>query len=335
MLNLFFIRVMTTPFLSVIMLVYNSELFLKEAIESILKQTFSNLELIVIDDGSSDSSRQIIESFDDARIKILYNKTNKGIVYSRNKGLENSKGKYIAMFDSDDVADPSKFEKQIVFLENNPAYGMIGSWVEIINSAGKSKKTKFKLDAKSSAIPSILFFRNYFINSASVFRQAIVKDFVYPKGYNIGEDYYLWIYISKRSKVWNLQESLVKYRIHSNSVTKQNDNLKKADRKIFSYLFNEMDIPQVEQDFESHMIIKDNEKINQKEELKKVEEWINLLYFQNKRVKVYKQKIFIKILFNRWLKVIKKSRQLGVYTLLRFIKSRILWLRIFQIISLR
>ena len=326
---------MITPFLSVVMLVYNSELFLKEAVESILKQTFSNLELIIIDDGSSDSSHKIIESFDDVRIKTFYNKTNRGIVYSRNKGLEYSKGKYIAMFDSDDVADLSKFEKQIKFLEDNLDYGMVGSWSEIINSNGDKAKKNFKLKAKPEEIPSILFFRNYFINSASVFRKEIVKDFVYPEGYDIVEDYYLWVYISKRSKVWNLQEFLLSYRIHNSAITNRKEELRKSENKFFFYLFKELGIPQLQYDFKSHMFIKNNEKIQKKEDLKEVDKWINLLSFQNSKVKQYDPKVFVKVLCNRWLKVVWSSKHFGVYTLVMFLKSRILWLRLFQIISLR
>ena len=326
---------MANPSLSIIMLVYNSELFLREAVQSILNQTYADFELIIINDGSSDKSTQILKSFDDSRIEILSNGTNQGIVFSRNKGLANARGKYIAMFDSDDIAAPLKFEKQIHFLENNLEYGIIGSWVETIDSKGKKRGEAHILTAKPEQIPSILFFRNYFINSATVFRKVLVEDSVYPKGFDIVEDYYLWVYISKKSKVWNLQEFLVEYRIHDNAVTKQDDNLRKAEKKIFSHLFNELGIPQSQHDFEAHMLIKNNEKIQTKANLKEIDKWINLLYIQNSKVKLYKHKAFLKTLFNRWLKVIRNSKHFGLYTIIMFFKARILWLRLFHIISIK
>ena len=333
MLNLFYYQKMKSPTLSIIVLVYNSELYLKDAIDSILNQTFKHFELIIIDDGSSDNCLDILNTFHDSRIKFLYNSENRGIVFSRNKGLNEANGKYIAMFDSDDIAYPSKFEKQIKFLEQNSDYGLIGSWVEIIDNKNNKITDSYKLCAKAKKIPSILLFRNYFINSAVVFRKDLLGNFKYPNGYDIGEDYFLWIFLSTKTKVWNLPEYLVKYRIHNNSVTKKTEALRNGEKKIFSNLFNKLDIEQAKHDYKSHFLIKNNDIIVKKNDLINIEKWIILLYSQNKKQQVYDRRIFIQVLFNRWLKVISKSKKIRVYSLWSFIKSRILWIYISRFIS--
>ena len=121
-----------TP-ITVLMPVYNASLFLREAIESILNQTYKNFEFIIINDGSTDSSLQIIESFKDPRIKLVNNERNLGIIKTRNKGLQLAKGKYIANMDADDISLPTRLEKQFTFLEKNPDVAVIASKLVLIN----------------------------------------------------------------------------------------------------------------------------------------------------------------------------------------------------------
>ena len=111
------------PRLSIVMPFYNTENFIKETIESLLNQTFKDFELIVVDDGSTDKSPEIISSFKDPRIKLIQNEQRKGIVYSRNKGLSEANGEFYAPFDSDDIALPHKFERQIQFLQDRQTEG--------------------------------------------------------------------------------------------------------------------------------------------------------------------------------------------------------------------
>ena len=119
------------PILSVLMPVFNSELFVAEAIESILNQTFKDFEFLILDDASTDKSFEIIKDFGkrDSRIKVCQNEKNLGVVESRNKLINLSKGKYIAWLDSDDIAIKTRLEKQVNFLEEHPEIGMVGAWL--------------------------------------------------------------------------------------------------------------------------------------------------------------------------------------------------------------
>ena len=106
--------------------VYNGEKYLQEAIESILNQTFKDFEFIIINDGSTDKTLEIIKSFTDPRIKLI-TQENRGIIYSLNKGITESRGKYIARMDADDISLPERLEKEYRFLEQNPNYGIVGT----------------------------------------------------------------------------------------------------------------------------------------------------------------------------------------------------------------
>ena len=109
----------TKPFVSVVMSVYNGELFLKEAIDSILSQTYKKFEFIIIDDGSTDGSLNIINEYSDERIKILVNPKNEGLIFSLNKGIELALGTYIVRMDADDISLPQRIEEQVSFMEKH------------------------------------------------------------------------------------------------------------------------------------------------------------------------------------------------------------------------
>lgn len=118
---------MNKPYISVIMAVFNAETFLNCAIESILNQSVHDFEFIIVNDGSTDKSRDIILSYQDARIKLFDNSKNMGLVYSLNRGIAQSKGKYIARMDADDISFPQRFKQQVDYLESNPAVDLISS----------------------------------------------------------------------------------------------------------------------------------------------------------------------------------------------------------------
>ena len=120
------------PLVSIVIPVYNGEKYLAECLDSVFAQTYSNWELVIINDGSSDGTENVILRYQDKRIKYLPNHTNKGIIFSLNRGLQESNGVYIARLDADDVALPSRIEKQVEFLTKNPEYVMCTSWRALV-----------------------------------------------------------------------------------------------------------------------------------------------------------------------------------------------------------
>ena len=130
------------PDISVLMPVFNSERYLKTAIESILNQTFQDFELIIVDDGSTDASENIIRSFESEKIFSYKNAGNIGLIATLNRGIDLCRGKYIARMDADDVSLPTRLEKQFNFLKKNPEYALVGSNAERIDDKNKHLRVK-------------------------------------------------------------------------------------------------------------------------------------------------------------------------------------------------
>lgn len=127
---------MSTPLVSVILPAFNAEMFLRESISSILNQSLKNIELVIINDGSTDSTEDIIKSFSDNRIVYLKNTINLGIIKTLNKGIDNAKGKYIARMDADDISMPNRLKRQIEVLENDESIDIVNIKAYILNDSG-------------------------------------------------------------------------------------------------------------------------------------------------------------------------------------------------------
>lgn len=219
--------------ISVVLAVYNGEKYLKEAIDSILSQTFRTFEFIIINDGSIDSTKEIILSYSDSRITYSENKTNKGLVYSLNQGLSLSKGKYIARMDADDIALPQRLQEQFDYMESNPETGICGSDVEAFYQDSKKRKV-LKFPSKDIDIRSFAFFQTPFCHPTVFMRKAILDEnnLTYPDCYR-AEDYALWVELLKYTQGVNLSSVLVRYRKHEWSETALADKESEDKNRIF------------------------------------------------------------------------------------------------------
>jgi len=197
--------------ISVLTQVYNGERFIAETIQSVLDQSFLDFEYIIVDDGSTDRTREIIESFKDERIKYFYYKENKGYFNLHkvmNFGLKKCKGKYIARIDADDICYPNRLKVQYDYLEKNKDIYLIGSSAEVIDDEGN-----YLHKIKKKNYPSVFYkyhiaISNSFIHSSIMFRN---EGHLYPS-YN-EHMFYCWLtYNKKRMK--NIPDILVKYRIN-------------------------------------------------------------------------------------------------------------------------
>lgn len=200
------------------MSVYNGEQYLQEAIESILNQTYSDFELIIIDDASTDSTPQIIQSYRDPRIRVIRNNENLGLTKSLNKGLTLAKGEYVARMDADDISLPERFEKQVAFLDSHPEVAVVGTAKQLINRRGTILGTY---------IPPLQpqyrdFLKTNLITHGSVMvRREILKAYGgYNELFRKSQDYALWLEMAKQHKLINIPDVLYKLRTHEMSVTK-------------------------------------------------------------------------------------------------------------------
>jgi glycosyltransferase involved in cell wall biosynthesis len=221
------------------MTVYNGQRFLREAIESCLTQTYTNLELIIIDDGSTDKSLEIINVFHDERIKLLINEFNKGQSYSRNRGIRESFGEFIAIMDSDDIAYPDRIQKQVDYLNLKNA-DICFTWADLIDSEGTQTGTK-KTTKNINLLRAKLLFECPFIHPTACWRKSkfIQNNLWYDEQYTYAQDYELWSRAIRQVKFTILEESLLRFRFKNEASI----SLSKVDKQEeFRRLISEREI---------------------------------------------------------------------------------------------
>jgi GT2 family glycosyltransferase len=211
---------MGQPQVSVVIPVWNGERYLKEAIESILAQDFGDFELIIVDDGSTDESVKIADSFvDDPRVSIR-RQANAGVVAARNAGLLNARAEFVAFLDADDVAIPSRLSKQFTYLQGHPEVAAVGSHISHFN-ADKGAYLTQVFPIGVSRVADALEDGNPLAQPAVMLRKSMVAAVGgYREAFKFGaEDYDLWLRLSERHLLDNLPEVLTLYRIHPDSLT--------------------------------------------------------------------------------------------------------------------
>lgn len=206
--------------ISVLMPVYNGALYLHEALDSVLNQTYKDFEIILINDGSTDLSEDVILSYNDDRIKYFKNATNLGVIKTQNKGLELCKGEYIARMDQDDICALNRFEKQVEFLDSNPDVAVCGTWFYTFdNKTGKRTKICPTVD-----YPQIImdFMRTPQIGHPTVMmRKRILESegYRYAENYTNVDDYKLFTIILLKHRIVNIPQFLLYYRLHDTNVS--------------------------------------------------------------------------------------------------------------------
>jgi glycosyltransferase involved in cell wall biosynthesis len=208
--------------------VYNSELYIRDAIDSLLLQTYNNIEIIIINDGSTDNTENIIFSFNSNKIKYLKLKKNSGISNALNIGILNANGNYIARMDADDISNEYRIEKQLEYIKKYD--------LDIIGCSSKNiglNQNSWIVDTKSSHIDVILFFGNPFPHSSIMCKSACFKNNHYSDKYPYAEDYELWTRFSRLGyKFGNLNEILILYRIHVNQSSKTHNIIQQNSLKL-------------------------------------------------------------------------------------------------------
>jgi Glycosyltransferases involved in cell wall biogenesis len=206
---------------SIIMPVYNAEKYVEEAIKSVIEQTYSNWELVIIDDCSTDSSMKIVHNFKDSRIRIFYNEKNHGISYSRNRALSMSRGKYIAIMDDDDISMPTRLEKQVIYLETHDEVGVLGGNYDWIDEQGNVVKRISGAFKNPRYIRARLLFQNIFCNGEVMYRNSIIQQYNIKycnEQYGL-EDFRLWVDCAKITTITSIEDVLFQHRFHEQNET--------------------------------------------------------------------------------------------------------------------
>jgi glycosyltransferase involved in cell wall biosynthesis len=209
-----------SPQISVLMSVHNGEAYLKDAIDSILAQTFTDFEFILINDCSTDTSKSIIESYNDERIVVINNEVNLGLTRSLNLGLAKAVGKYVARMDSDDTCSSDRLQKQYEHLEAHQGTLVVGSNINIMNDEGYIVKENEYPESFEDILGTV-FFKNPLVHSTAMFRrEEMLKIGGYNIDYKKSQDYELWLNVIQHNGILsNIPGALVNFRVHSKSIT--------------------------------------------------------------------------------------------------------------------
>ena len=297
---------MSRPSVTVFMAVYNGAAWLKEAIDSILSQSFPDLEFLIIDDGSTDNSKAIIESCSDRRIRLLDNEQNKGIVYTRNRGIREARGEFIAVLDSDDIAMPGRIELQYKHLMAHPYLGICGGHAEVIDRHGKATGEYYRMPVGMANAGAELLFMNTLVNSTVMFRKDAAEAAGGYRDTGLCEDYDLSLRIKEHHQLDNLDEVLVKYRTHDNNTSsRQFQQMRKSEERILQDLHRRMGIPRDEQLIKVHLSF-----IHPSPGLFPIMDYFRLfkeLKTANDRLGFFPGKSLNRLLFTKWYELIRHT----------------------------
>jgi glycosyltransferase involved in cell wall biosynthesis len=210
---------LNNPKVTVLMPAYNAGKYIVEAIASVLEQSFTNFELLIINDGSTDNTEKIIRSFKDPRI-VLISQENKGVSAALNLGLSHARANYIARFDADDICLPNRLKVQYDFITAYPEYTIIGSAVEYMDADGHYIFTHHPEGHLNEEIQQLKYTICPFIHSSVFYKKdAVVNNGGYNEHAYTYEDHFLWVNILKNEKACNLSQALIKVRLNPESIT--------------------------------------------------------------------------------------------------------------------
>jgi len=286
------------PKVTVLMPVYNGVKYLAESIESILNQTFTDFEFIIIDDCSTDDSYKIIESYKDKRIRLFRNETNSRVAETLNKGMKLAQGEYIARMDADDVSLPERLAKQVGFLDKNKDIDIVGSWVKVI---GDDHEYVWKYESDPEKLRTKIFFNCSMAHPTVMMRRKAMMDngFMYN---NMGvEDFDLWARACEKVKMSNINEVLLNYRINASQSSGTLSGFH-ADglNKVLARQIRKLGIEPTAEETEIHRMASNYQPKNTIEFINQASDWFIKISEANEYSLCYDRGIFSECIGDLW-----------------------------------
>jgi len=301
---------------TVLMCVYNGGKYLAEAVNSVLEQSFLSFEFLIINDGSSDNSAEILSTFKDPRIRILTNQQNEGLISSLNRGLKEAKGEFIARMDADDICYPERIEKQVHFFNDNLEVGLCGSWIEIIGS-----DEVYRYPITNDEIKASMLFCNPMAHPSVMFRRKLFADheLFYDINFPGAEDYELWTRAIFKTGFANMGDTLVKYRKHENQVTKSKQELvgHSAGKIKLGLLKNfQMQISEREKMIHLFLFNDQYKELNVRGNIQEADAWLYRIFCANNNLQIFSKTAFCDIWKTRLFVIATKQYNFNVWEIL-------------------
>lgn len=307
---------------------FNRENYICTAINSLLAQEYTDFEVLVVDDGSSDRTAWLVEQYDDPRVRLERNPRNLGIPATRNRGLQLARGEYIALLDSDDYAYPRRLGRQVGFLDRHPEIAQVGSWCALMDTDGKLLNRVRRHPTQPEEVDARLLFHCSLINRTIMGRTAVLRDFGYDESFARCQDYELHGRLAERHRMANMAEILVCGREHDGRITRNTPQLGR-DRKmaIQRRLLQSLDVQFTEQQLCWHYNLTQKrtpELPPAAEYVAWAESWLRNLEQANRRQERYQQTAFARTISGVWAASCWLNRKgLGPTWPARMLRSRL------------
>lgn len=303
---------MTVPLISVLMPVYNARETLTEAARCILKQTLGDFELIMVDDGSSDDSRAVIEdlAWEDSRIRTVFQE-NHGVGGALNRALDLARGKYLARMDADDLTPPTRFAEQVEFLDKHPEITVVGGWHRTFGS-GEPRVTP--TPTESAHINTVLIFRNPISHPTVMMRHDAFRDYGwrYTCARRFPEDYDLWVTITEHHRIVNLPGVYLEYRIWPGSICQQRwPEFEDHQVAIQCRLLGRLGLAVSAEERRIHQALAFDQIPAEEVFLRAAHGWLRRILEQNQQAQRFEALALIRTLTGRYVALLKHARRWG------------------------
>ena len=319
------------PKVTVFIPVYNRERYLCVAVNSILAQTFTDFELLLVDDGSTDGSLDLLQRYAklDPRVRVSANGANLGIPKTRNRGLELARGEYLALLDSDDYAYPGRLAAQVRFLDEHRDHVQVGSWGSFMDSRGELLRRVRRQPMQAQDVDAELLFRCCLSNRSILARTAVLQEYRYREDFPRCQDYEMHVRLAARHRMANLPQILVCGREHEARYTGQTADLGR-ERKIAinRAQLEALGLRPGAADLENHhrLARADGSAAPDREYFEWAEAWLTDLLAANRRAGRYGQPALARAVARRWLGLCRRARKLaGSWTAAGMLASPLLW----------
>ena len=310
------------PLISVLMPARNAQKYLPMAIESILNQTFSDFELIILDDASEDKTFQIAQTSRDKRILVKHFSKRQGLAKIRQAGVDLSRGKLIAFLDSDDISLPDRLKLQVKFFERHKDVSILGSWTELIDGDGKRLNEIWKHITYPEYIKAFFLFRNCLTQSTVMMRKECFRKYGYRNDYWPAPDFDLWMRLSHEFKIANMPVVLSYYRVTDKNMTGTHEkDIEKCTQKIFADNLRYLGVNPGNKEVKLHDSLERTVVSRQEGSIKKLELWLKRLITANAASKTYYPEIFRNVIGDYWFKTSLLNADKGLNTWKKYCNS--------------
>ena len=301
------------PKISVFMPVYNGENFLRQSIQSILEQTFTDFELIIVDDASTDGSLAVIQSFTDPRIRVYPLPTNQGPGVVQNQAFLLATGKYLALMDCDDISLPDRLARQVSFLDSHENVGVCGTWYECFGSLSEVRTPPIEHEDIDTLMP----FWDPIANPTAMVRRDLIEHFQLRYVAGPAHDYGLWARLAPLTRLHNLPEVLLKYRVHAGQVSSTRTVTQNANAdKVRKILLQDLGLSPGPEEMDLHSRMGRGETFADYETLKRAGRWLSCLYHINLERHRYHPRAWERVLAKVWFRSCQaqfRAKTIGIY----------------------